>query len=329
MEEPKEQLLVPFGKYKGEPLEILATDKKYMEWLCSQEFFRTKFNKIYTIVINNFTTPSNTPEHNGMQVLFLDDDFCLKFFGRNDSRTLFLEKLGKSKQNWMEATNKFSKEYSHWRLPKEYGEEFTKELTKKFKEIIELKLEQDYVAALSDKNYKNVFVSKLFEERGWDAILTFRIPTYRMFEERDIKDTLERKFDSIGNWIIDKYFQSRDYSRDHRDEESIAAIQGVSSFRLELVSNLFGVNELLAYGLWHNYNTIFFECKPSIGDDYPEVLRQMKGKPENPQVLLLGDGGYTGVGATFEQVIKIFEHSKIKIIKLSDVRAFEFKQIES
>ena len=71
--------LIPFGKYKGQPLEVLMTDEKYLEWLSNQEWFRTTYPIIYkTVVINHFNEPQDTPEHNQLQAKFLNKDFILK-----------------------------------------------------------------------------------------------------------------------------------------------------------------------------------------------------------------------------------------------------------
>lgn len=72
------QNIIPFGKYKGQPLEILQNDPSYLEWLQVQPWFLEKYSKLNTLIINNFQAPSETPEHNSLQVMFLDQDFCLK-----------------------------------------------------------------------------------------------------------------------------------------------------------------------------------------------------------------------------------------------------------
>jgi hypothetical protein len=72
--------LIPFGKHKGKPLEILAADKEYTDWLIQQDWFRSKYQSLYTIVINNFQQPTETPEHNSLQGQFVDDKFCLAFY---------------------------------------------------------------------------------------------------------------------------------------------------------------------------------------------------------------------------------------------------------
>jgi uncharacterized protein (DUF3820 family) len=69
--------VVPFGKYKGRGIEeLLINDPAYLQWLVSQDWFRTKFVALYQTIINRGAEPEETPEHNALQVLFLDDGFC-------------------------------------------------------------------------------------------------------------------------------------------------------------------------------------------------------------------------------------------------------------
>jgi hypothetical protein len=68
--------IVPFGKYKGQPVEVLANDRGYLDWLTAQAWFRERYAGIYTLIVNNFGEPTETPEHNALQARFLDEDFC-------------------------------------------------------------------------------------------------------------------------------------------------------------------------------------------------------------------------------------------------------------
>lgn len=67
--------LIPFGKYKGQPLDILASDPQYVEWLMQQDWFNSRYASIKTIIINNFQQPAETPEHNKLQAAFTSEDF--------------------------------------------------------------------------------------------------------------------------------------------------------------------------------------------------------------------------------------------------------------
>lgn len=77
MAEPKAEI-VPFGKYKGQPVEVLLADDGYRDWLMSQDWFRARFGNIYQTIINYGAEPQDTPEHNEMQASFLDDALCIR-----------------------------------------------------------------------------------------------------------------------------------------------------------------------------------------------------------------------------------------------------------
>jgi hypothetical protein len=70
--------IVPFGKYKNQPLEVLAQDAGYCEWLAGQGWVAQRYPEIHTLIINNFADPSETPEHNALQLCFLEEALRLK-----------------------------------------------------------------------------------------------------------------------------------------------------------------------------------------------------------------------------------------------------------
>lgn len=65
--------IIQVGKYKDKPIEILAGDPDYTEWLINQPWFREKYARQYNIIINNFCEPNETPQHNQLQAKFLQD----------------------------------------------------------------------------------------------------------------------------------------------------------------------------------------------------------------------------------------------------------------
>lgn len=67
--------IIPFGKYKGQPIEAIAHDAEYLKWLQGQAWFRDRYGNLNTIIVNNFAAPSETPQHNKLQALFTEDDF--------------------------------------------------------------------------------------------------------------------------------------------------------------------------------------------------------------------------------------------------------------
>lgn len=70
--------VIPFGKYKGQPVDVLQSDPQYSDWLQAQDWFREGHQNIYNIIVNNFGAPDETPEHNAIQAMFLEEDFRLK-----------------------------------------------------------------------------------------------------------------------------------------------------------------------------------------------------------------------------------------------------------
>jgi len=69
-------VVVPFGKYKGQPVHVLRNDPRYVEWMLGQDWFRERYQPLYQVIINNFGEPAETPEHNALQARFLDEDLC-------------------------------------------------------------------------------------------------------------------------------------------------------------------------------------------------------------------------------------------------------------
>lgn len=68
---------VPFGKYKGLPIQEMLADTEYVEWLKSQPWFRNKFAGLLSNVEQEQI--ESTPEHNKLQALFLNENYCRAF----------------------------------------------------------------------------------------------------------------------------------------------------------------------------------------------------------------------------------------------------------
>jgi hypothetical protein len=67
------------GKYKGKPLSVLQNDTGYVDWLLTKPWLKEKYPTLYTVIINNFNKPDDTPEHNLLQADFLKDIVKNKF----------------------------------------------------------------------------------------------------------------------------------------------------------------------------------------------------------------------------------------------------------
>lgn len=72
--------LVPFGKYRRQPLAVLQQDPEYCAWLRGQAWVQQRYPQFHAIIVNNFAAPTETPEHNALQVRFLEESWCVQFF---------------------------------------------------------------------------------------------------------------------------------------------------------------------------------------------------------------------------------------------------------
>ncbi len=68
--------LINFGKYKDQPVEVLLEDEQYRAYFLEQDWFKPKYTWIYN-AINNAMTLEDTPEHNTLQMKFMDNDYSL------------------------------------------------------------------------------------------------------------------------------------------------------------------------------------------------------------------------------------------------------------
>jgi hypothetical protein len=222
--------VVPFGKYKGKPIEALREDKAYTDWLVAQDWFRTRYDGLFTIIVNNFGEASSTPEHNALQALFLQQSFAASVYDkvRPGGRTAARKEIIKNTLENIEFCKKRS--------------------TERAQTLLEL---QEYLEKLEHTLVGDVDVK--FEVGGADVSI--------------IDTGWHDKHSNIG------------YD---------------------------GNRQIITY----NAGAMRIEVKPSVGDDYPAVMRQMAAN--HCGVLFLEH--YTGIGVTREQFIAIFAASHIKVV---------------
>lgn len=255
--------IIPFGKYKNQPVEVLASDKDYCDWLTKQDWFRTRYNQINTLIINNFANDNDdTPDHNYLQAKFCDEEWVKSFIYSVDGQRLKIrfEKQKKAYidgavksinlaiENYVTRCNKISLVCIHTLPVREVS---FSECDKCMNNAGQMRSEQEKDIAIRIKEYK----------RANSLILDFEMCVEFEDEGADIEIHID------GNFIKEKYR---------------------------------------------------IECKPSIGDDYPAILRQMKAN--KCDVLLIGDGGCNAGGANLNQIKQIFLSSNIKIRFLNEIK---------
>ena len=250
--------MVPFGRYKDKPVEALIQDEQYCEWLITQDWFREKYTGIHTLVVNQFGTPAETPEHNALQARFLDQNWVKAFVVAAIGGLAVAERRFESLMR--DRIKELRKDLAELRGTPGYLDEFVREYCPDLKDY--WKRPDEAVARC-----QHAILSEIenAEEARWET--SMRVDGF--------------SFESGG---VDVSFRASEW--------------------------LYNAREV---AIWR------VECKPSLGDDYPAVLRQMARSQAN--VLLIGEGGYCGRGATFEQVKQIFALSKICLVCISEVSA--------
>ena len=240
--------IIPFGKHKGKPIEVLASDKEYSDWLVAQSWFREKHINLYNVVINNFREPVDTPEHNKIQIKFLKHEYRLKL--------AFLVNPSLFEEN----SERINKEMNSILCKTEQGRN------------------EYFLKALANPSKYNEF--GLYSRQ----LLKFSKP---VFERVDV---------SYSIWYgLKFYYDNANYNGNW---------------------SLFGFETL---------NSYLIEIKPSISDDFPAVLRQMKASmpvergSQRQKFYILLIGSYTGIGATKEEFMEYFDTQGYKVIFEKDV----------
>jgi hypothetical protein len=250
--------LVPFGKYKGQPVEVLANDKGYCDWLMTQGDFMDRFPQVKTLIVNNFKEPEDTPDHNRLQGLFLDECFCLKFAA------------------------KFIDEEKERELFNEYLEDFqkVKESAAEYIEERERTKDDDwrqmysYICNLEPYDYIEPYIDGLrFETDGIDVKFTYRLRN----------DDISHK---MPNGIV------------------------INRDSIERNNRVYYTNSSDIYIIWFK-----IEIKPSVGDDFPSIMRQMKSNECNT----LFYSEYNGVGVSEDQMRKMMKIEQIRTIRLDEI----------
>jgi hypothetical protein len=237
--------VIPFGKHKGKTIEEVQTfDPQYLDWLTGQPWFRDRFVVLHQTIINRGAEPEETPDHNVLQALFLDDAFCVRVAEVAYGGT-------------------FVGEFERRRATR------IRELEDKRK--AKIKQRSDELPKLDD-NRSKYYVSYTIQALDAAIVETEKeIAEYRALGHR--AEVVNRQFEQHG---IDVQFR----------------VDG------PLVGGDFAI-----------------EIKPSVGDDYPAILRQMNVllyRWRGTKILFIER--YIGVGATVDQFEAIFRSADINIV---------------
>jgi hypothetical protein len=275
--------IIPFGKYRGKPLEAMASDRQYVEWVLTQPWFRERYKELHTIIINNFQEPSETPEHNAIQVLFLEDSY----------REAFIRAIPNIiKREVSEFRSSLDERY---RSRQEKIDELQKSLTwwmdrlRCNKEDREVSLTKSSRQSSPDDDY--------YEKRIHEI-------------ETEIREKLENHEAKASAESVSKYSYSVTIQSEAAYEQK--AIDAIIQFTITICPTDASIGSMRSHK-----KTLTIEIKPNVGDDYPAILRQMLSNGADYLFL----ESYTGIGATESQFRKVFQASGKKVVFRHEVDA--------
>lgn len=350
--------IMPFGKYKGKPITEFLADKNYVEWCKNQPGMLEKNPTIYNIVVTQQITPNNqtskTPEHNKLQNLFLnpenlynlrkhifknlngfennlnnlinDEDF-IRYFGKHDIKDLMINRI--------KGSVKFEDKYN-WDISHSLEKYIT------FEPIVDcVKNKKDYRKDYDIKEkeeYKNrlLLIDELLSElkkkcekfiKNFDSYFDF----CGYGDIKDMKKDYEyyyiKEYEEIFNKCYDEY--KTKYNNDKKKcYKDIMNKYGLTNHEIDM-----DVNQIeLEMDLY--YNNIYCELKPTLGDEYPGVLRKMRTqisltnnnnndkslcyryRTKNMYVLIIGS--FESIAASKKELIEIF-NPDIRVLFVNDI----------
>lgn len=230
--------LVPFGKYKNQPFEVLLTDAGYAMWLLSSahDKMEKQFPALLAFLIGRYGNPENTPAHNRLQNRFLDENFAVQFaLAVNSGLKDSIPRLASI--DFQSDWRKFVRQEFEYELRVAgLGKSQDNQAMQQLKERLELCTERMELSASGG----------LFAESSWDT----PVRVFGLEFEKDSADV----FFEVG-WSCSLWVSPNPRIRDYGAANEVI----VSEYSNESRSTRFRI-----------------EVKPILGDDYPAVLRAMK-----------------------------------------------------
>jgi hypothetical protein len=275
----QQERVIPFGKYKNQPYEILLADASYALWLLSSMFakLQEQHPSLLAFLVSRYGQPDSTPEHNRLQNRFLDTEFALRFALAVSQR---IRHLGSGLATFDPA--------ALWAYRVRDKLEREKDRAARMR----LYEKGDSLGALRDDLMEQAQRLAFVSHTGHytDGIWHNAIGVTQLQFEKAGADV--SYFVECGATLVAKPCVQDEFS----DFDSIG----------EQPINISSFGERDGFRI---------EVKPIVGDDYPAILRSMKAV--NDTHLLVGE--YCGAGATWDEVVRIFALSGICAVRREDV----------
>lgn len=338
--------IIPFGKYRGQPAEVLQSDPGYLNWMRNQDGLLEKYPQLRTVIVNNFAEPSETPEHNAYQAMFLDEQVCnglLQALWETPERAFVESCAGGVSFEKSGFDVLVDKAEVKWRVSSEHRS-YSK-LVSDEKMNLQDSLRRAKRAA---EEYLKPLYGEISVVSG-DLQWVTRGPAWRdemlRLHWKDVYEALCLEGD--GPFPIFKYRSVPDGFWDGRETVEFQGSDGLRRLgdleaRMAGFTDLYEANkEPIEYA---HRAVVNVEIKPSLGDDYPAVLRQISAATKIVETVIrkprlgydsrffeehypagyggtpvLFIGGYSGIGATFNQVRAVFAQGGVAVVTYAQV----------
>jgi hypothetical protein len=360
--------IVPFGKYKGQPVERMMADAGYCEWALAQPWFREKFAALFAIIVNGGAArDADTPEHNRMQTLFLDPEMCVAAYRAIVSDHGIDKRIRESvwdgdgvraaRANAEKVENErryASPEYRALAAEAEYTDKLGKDAS-----AVSFKLfsERDAAEKKACDLVRRQAEAAAEKARSAKAILRSALELAAAKAAQEVYDAAAAKVRNPAKEVVEAARKARDDAWDaHRAacrakeaaSETIAAdarAAGEAAARdasaaiiasgkpaVELYAHIAGKTAQFETNGWDvaiaepnwRFPAINIELKPTIGDDYPSILRAVQRRgaysPSGASTIraLIVDR-FDAEGATYDQVTRMFAASGIAVRTLAEI----------
>jgi hypothetical protein len=292
-----EAQIVPFGKYRDQPIESFLTDRGYAEWVMNQPglvaMLQAKYPVFYNMITIGAAASDDTPEHNKLQTMFLDCDFQYAFLEAALGRSVeqisaeLAAKVNRETQAAFSALEQRAKaaglrsvetlENRRKSLAKEIAEDGDRKFWIRYL-VDHVRCSEDQLKEIMD------FVSQL------------KAPQEVKPSPPQIKVEFECGYD------IDLKFLWKNES------EPLWQLLHGWEFKIDGKTTISGK---ISY-------CFKIELKPLMGDDFPSVLRQMKRNDADTLVI----GEFESKSCSLSQVRGMFGAEK-RIITLAEIQAIQ------
>jgi hypothetical protein len=330
MNEPKETaLILPFGKHKGERIdEVMHTDPGWVEWVMAQPWFRDRHPTLVQLVVNSGAlADADTPEHNKLQNLILEPEMCAAAYRAVVGDAVITKHL----RRWLERRHSY---YDQGCCGARVGDDPC--LNRNggrcpYRPFYHEGVEAARLAAVAP--YKAQIAEAEEAHKASDEAYSRARGAYWQLQSGGglpLEPPAMIKAEAARKHTRAAAAATLTAAFDKGESAACAKIEALLASGVEHAALFAKIAEgaEIEVGGWdvmlpapgnQDLPAVAIELKPSLGDDYPSVLRKMKARRRDSAALIVDR--FAAEGATWDQVVRVFKASGFVVKTLAEVRA--------